>query len=168
MLLGALSYVNISVTNPPTGEPLLLVLSHEEIHTSSHIVKALGLPGWVFEASMLLPASVQKHTIRLIEVWRDPYVIHMSSQSIQLSLLLHILLPGFLTVRRAGWLWLHVLNVSGAEGWRTAALCRCPTFFPASGIHWVGVRLLDSAVASWLGRRGRQKVAAGYLRLVGV
>lgn len=36
-----------------------------------------------------------------------------------------------------------------------------PHFLQASGIHWVGVRLLDSVVASWLGRRGEMKGCSG-------
>lgn len=72
-------------------------------------------------------------------------------------------LPGFLTLRLAGWLWLHVLNVSGIWGRESSSALSLPHFLQASGIHWVGVRLLDSAVASWLGRRGDTKGCSGIV-----
>lgn len=56
----------------------------------------------------------------------------------------------------------------GGWGMENSSSLPLAHFFQASGIHWVGVQLLDGVVASWLGRRGRQKVAAGHLRVVGV
>lgn len=57
-----------------------------------------------------------------------------------------------------------------SRGWgmESSSSLPLPHFIQASGIHCVAARLLDSVVASRLGRGGRRKVAAGYLHMVGV
>lgn len=86
----------------------------------------------------------------------------MLSQSIQLSLLLHIQLPAWVSHTQTRRLIVApCVECLGGWGRESSSALPLPHFLQASGIHWVGVRLLYSAAASWLGRRGETKGCSG-------